>query len=467
MIAGVKPYPEYKDSGEPWLGVVPEHWEVKRIRTLFREKDERSGDGHGLLLSLTRARGIVPQTEASTRIASAEDLSKYKVCRAGDLVMNRMQAWSGMFALSSYEGLVSPDYSVFGAIGASEVKYFEHLFKTPMLVDQFAQRSKGIGSGFNRLYTPDFGAVRIVAPPLPEQTAIVRFLDYTDRRIRRYIHAKKRLIALLNEQKQAIIQHAVIRGIDPNVRLSPSGVEWLGNVPGHWEVLRSKYLFREVDLRSVTGSEKHLSMSQRFGLIPSSRIEERRLVSNSYVGAKLCQQGDLILNRLKAHLGVFALAPEAGLISPDYTVLRAVRRLEQGYFELLYRTPACRVELRRRAKGIVQGFWRLYTPDFYGIRVPVPPVSEQRKIVAELDSQLAPLSAALSTVESEVEAIREYGMCLAADVVTGKLDVREAAANLPDEPAELDGCEQAGSLGEPEEEEDILGFQGPVVEVEA
>lgn len=115
MIDGGKPYPAMKESGVPWLGEVPEHWHIRRIKALFREKDERSQDGSGLLLSLTRARGLLPQSEASSRLASAADLSKYKVCRPGELVMNRMQAWSGMFAASEYEGLVSPDYSVFSA----------------------------------------------------------------------------------------------------------------------------------------------------------------------------------------------------------------------------------------------------------------------------------------------------------------------------------------------------------------
>jgi len=242
MTFGLKSYPAYKDSGVPWLGEVPEHWGVRRIKTLFREKDERSGDGRGVLLSLTRSRGIVPQAEASNRIASAEDLSKYKVCRSGDLIMNRMQAWSGMFAVSPQEGLVSPDYSVFRPIDVSDVKYFEHLFKTPILVDQFAQRSKGIGSGFNRLYTPDFGSVPIVVPPLPEQAAIVCFLDHYHREIRRYIRAKQKLIKLLEEQKQAIIHRAVTRGVNPNVRLKPSGVEWLGDVPEHWEITRLKFI---------------------------------------------------------------------------------------------------------------------------------------------------------------------------------------------------------------------------------
>ena len=150
------PYPAYRPSGIPWLGDIPKHWDVRRIKILFREKDERNGDGSGELLSLTRSRGLVPQREASNRIASIEDFSNYKICRPGELVMNRMQAWSGMFATPSQDGVISPDYCVFELVCESEVEYFERLFKTSYLVGRFVQESRGIGSGFNRLYTEDF-----------------------------------------------------------------------------------------------------------------------------------------------------------------------------------------------------------------------------------------------------------------------------------------------------------------------
>jgi type I restriction enzyme S subunit len=152
--------------------------------------------------------------------------------------------------------------------------------------------------------------------------AITRYLDHVDRRIRRIIRAKQKLIALLEEQKQAVIHQAVTGQIDvrtgrPHPVYKPSGVEWLGDVPEHWEVKRSKYLFREIDARSVSGAETRLSMSQKLGLIPSTEIEEKRLLSESPVGGKLCDKGDLVLNRLKAHLGVFALAEQRGIVSPD------------------------------------------------------------------------------------------------------------------------------------------------------
>jgi type I restriction enzyme S subunit len=194
-------------------------------------------------------------------------------------------------------------------------------------------------------------------------------------------------------------------------------------------------------------------MSQKLGLVPSSMIEERTLMSESYAGAKICEAEDLVLNRLKAHLGVFALAPERGLVSPDYTVFRADRSVSPRYFELVFRTPACRVELRVRAKGIVEGFWRLYTDDFYQICVPVPPLSEQEAIVAHLDDRLDAINRAIERYSSQVDLIREYRTRLIADVVTGKLDVRQAAAELPEELVEPDDWD--ADEAEEEDDEDL------------
>jgi type I restriction enzyme, S subunit len=462
MIGSLNRYLDYRTVPAGWIKDVPVAWKTRRIKALFRESDERIGSSSSVLLSLTRRQGILPQSEASARIASTDDLSKYKRCRPQDLVMNRMQAWSGMFAVSPLDGAISPDYSVFKPTNASiEVRYFEMLFRTPDLVHEFARRSKGIGSGFNRLYTPDFGSIEVLVPSIEEQRAIVRFLDYMDRRIRRYIAAKKKLIALLNEQKQAIIHRAVTRGVDPDVPLKPSGVEWLGDIPEHWSVKRCRYLFQEIDRRSADGSEQHLSMSQRLGLVPSDQVETRTLLSLSYAGGKLCYVGDLVLNRLKAHLGVFAMARHDGVISPDYTVLRP---LQSGveYFESILRSPACRGELRIRAKGIVEGFWRLYTDEFYDIRLPVPPDHERQKIVEYTRLVSRKVDCATESIDQQVSFMREFRARLVADVVTGKLDVREAAARLTDEIEEpvADGDGPFDDLqedeNEPVEEEQAL-----------
>lgn len=460
MIDGLKPYPKMRESGVPWLGEVPEHWNVQRIKTLFREKDQRSGNGEGLLLSLTRARGLLPQSEASNRIASAADLSKYKVCRVGELVMNRMQAWSGMFAASAYEGLVSPDYSVFVAAERMELRFFEHVFKTPVIVDQFAQASKGIGSGFNRLYTPDFGAIPIAFPRLPEQAAIVRFLDYADRRTRRYIRAKQKLIKLLEEQKQAIIHRAVTRGLDPNVRLKPSGVEWVGDVPEHWEVVSLKRVLRRlVDCEHKTAPAVDQS---DYRVVRTSAVRNGQLrwsgtyctspeAFKNWTQRALPEPGDVIFTR-EAPAGEACLVPDSAKVClGQRTVLMKLRREEydaQFLVHMIYSGPP-RLRIQLASQGSTVGHFNM--DDIGWMKVLAPPLAEQQSIVASVTRDTASLTEAAERAEREIHLLREYRTRLIADVVTGKLDVREAAARLPQEAEDLELLDEAEVEGDAEE----------------
>lgn len=188
-------------------------------------------------------------------------------------------------------------------------------------------------------------------------------------------------------------------------------------------------------------------MSQRLGLVPSHLLENHTLVSETYAGGKLCEVGDLVLNRLKAHLGVFALAQIPGVISPDYTILKPTEPKGSAYFELMLRSPALRHELRIRAKGIVEGFWRLYTDDFYGIRLPVPPLSERCAILEHVIRAKSVIDRLAQGAVREISLLREFRTRLIADVVTGKLDVREAAARLlPEETMENEQTEETDEL---------------------
>ncbi len=240
MIGDLKPYAEYKKC--PQYEEIPIHWRVVRIKSVLQEMDRRTTDGSEVLLSLTRQRGLIPHRSMTNKMHSARTLVGYKLYVPGQIVMNRMQAWSGMFGTGNISGLVSPDYAVFRILGPHHITLFLELLKSPALVSQFALESKGIGSGFNRLYTDRFGPIRLPLPPPEEQAAIVRFLDHENHRIDRAIRAKKKLIALLNEQKQAIIHQAVARGLDPTVPVKPSGIPWLGDIPQHWETRRISHL---------------------------------------------------------------------------------------------------------------------------------------------------------------------------------------------------------------------------------
>ena len=451
------PYPAYKPSGIDWLADVPEHWDVVQLGRIgvFSKgsggtKDDEVPDGipcvrYGDLY--TTHKSFINQTRS---YVSLERGSAYTPISRGDVLFPTSgetieEIGKSAVNLMHTRVLCGGDLIVFRPTIPIDPKFAGYALDCPAAQTQKSLMGRGIT--IMHIYNSQLKYLWLSLPPLDEQRAIVRYLDHADRRIRRYVSAKRKLITLLEEEKQAVINRAVTRGLDPNVRLKPSGVEWLGNVPEHWDTMRALFLFKEVDTRSTSGKETHLSMSQTLGLVPSHLVKQS-LISDSYIGGKLCREGDLVLNRLKAHLGVFALAKQAGVISPDYSVFRKRDSVKMEYLFRVLRLPALRTELRIRAKGIVEGFWRLYTDDFFDIRLPVPPSVEQQAIVEYLDRATTDVDAAIVRTGRQIELVQEYRTRLVADVVTGKLDVREAAAHLPDETDDQDPIRQNGPLAD-------------------
>ena len=242
MITDLKPYPKMKASGVQWLGKVPEHWEVLPLCAIATPKSV-TGQHHRELLSVYLDKGVIRFSdvqEKRTNVTS-EDLTNYQAVDPGDFVLNNQQAWRGSVGVSRLSGIVSPAYLVLSLSQRLHTDFANLLFREQVMVDQYLVCSRGVGSIQRNLYWPHLKRVVFATPSNREQIAIVRFLDHADRRIRRYIQAKKKLIALLEEQKQAIIHQAVTGQIDvrtgqPYPAYKDSGVEWLGKVPEHWEV---------------------------------------------------------------------------------------------------------------------------------------------------------------------------------------------------------------------------------------
>ena len=245
MATVFEPYPECKPAGVPWLGDVPAHWTVLPNRAIFMEVNDQEHPEEQML-SVTIAEGVIRQQTllegSSKKDASRLDRSAYKLVQPGDIAYNKMRAWQGAIGVSDYRGIVSPAYVVQRPRKGMDSRYLHYLLRTPAFAEEVERWSYGITSDMWSLRPEHFKMIYSCVPPRAEQTAIVRYLDHADRQMRRYIDGKEILIGLLEEQRQAVVQHAVTRGLDPDVRLKPSGIDWLGDVPAHWEVRRLKWV---------------------------------------------------------------------------------------------------------------------------------------------------------------------------------------------------------------------------------
>ncbi len=459
MVDGLGPYPVMKDSGVPWLGEVPAAWEVRKLRGILRRVTERNRPDLPLL-SVVRERGVIRRdttAEDENHNFIPDDLSNYKVVRTGQFAMNKMKAWQGSYGVSQYVGIVSPAYFVFD-LAEVKSRFFHTAIRSRAYVPSFAQASDGVRIGQWDLAEPRMREIAFAIPTLSEQAAIVRFLDHADRRIRRYMRAKQKLIKLLEEQKQAIIHRAVTRGLDPNVRLKPSGVEWLGDVPEHWElmrvkqvaqVLRGKFTHRPRNDPSLYDGPYPFIQTGEVARAGKSITSFRQTLNERGLAvSKLFPAGTLVMT-IAANIGDVAILDFEACF-PDSVVGFVPRaRVERDF--LYYLFVAMKPELLREAPVNTQGNLNV---DRIGARaIALPPDVEQQSIVRLIEASSASLTGTIDKAGREVSLLREYRTRLVADVVTGKLDVREAAARLPQEAEDLEPLDEAeveGDAGESE-----------------
>ena len=468
MTAISHSYPDYKPSGVQWLGDVPTHWELAPSRAVFTEINERDHPDEQML-SVTIARGVIRQKillqDSSQKDSSRLDKSAYKLVCPGDLAYNKMRAWQGAFGVSTYRGIVSPAYVVQRPRNGANALYFHHLLRTPAFAAEAHRWSYGIASDMWSLRPEHFKMMYVPLPPLLEQAAIVRYLDHVDRRIRRYVSAKRKLIALLEEEKQAVVNQAVTRGLDPSTPLKPSGVEWLGDVPFHWEVRRAKYFYREVDDRSTTGAEELMTG------VTTRKRHVTMFLAESNVGYKLCAPGDIVINTMWAYMAALGVARQDGLVSPSYGVYRPLNHehIDHAYIDSLLRTEAYRVNYTIRSTGITSSRLRLYPESFLDILLLCPPRTEQSAVVEYIGQATADISADIARAGRQIELVQEYRSRLIADVVTGKLDVREAAQFVEED--EVDPIDEGaimldnmdgGSFDESQPTEEELAIESEV-----
>jgi len=234
----------YQHSGFEWLEEIPSDWQIIRAKYVLKEVDERSQTGDEELLSVSHLTGVTPRSEKNVNMFLAEDYSGSKLCQPDDVVINTMWAWMGALGVSQQEGLVSSSYGVYRPYSDNKVfpKFLDSLLRTPQYIAEYIRRSTGVHSSRLRLYPDQFLDIPLLLPPLKEQKRIVEFLDRTTTEIDRAISQKQRLIELLQEQKAILINQAVTKGLNPNVPMRDSGIEWIGEIPKHWVVSRIGFI---------------------------------------------------------------------------------------------------------------------------------------------------------------------------------------------------------------------------------
>jgi type I restriction enzyme, S subunit len=460
LIATLTPYPMMKESGLRWLGKVPDHWLVLPNRALFAEIKDRNHPQEEML-SVTITKGVVKQkdllADSSKKDSSNLDRSAYKLVQSSDIAYNKMRAWQGAIGASDYRGIISPAYVVMRLRGDANPRYFHHLYRTPQFAKEAERWSYGITSDMWSLRPEHFRLIYSLLPPRDEQDAIVRFVEHADRRIRRYIRVKQRLIELLAAQKQAIIHRAVTRGLDSDVKLKPSGVEWIDYIPENWEIRRVKQLCTAIiDCKNRT---PEVVPGGSFTVVRTTNIRNGNYLSQgsyptdrknyeiwTFRGAPT--KGDVFFTR-EAPAGEACLVPDMDNLCmgqrmmyfrPDPVLLDAHFLLHSIYGPLIRRYVAV------VTNGSTVGHLRL--GQVYSMPILWCPVEEQIRIVHSIQERLEPLRATSERAEREVAFIGEFRKRLIGDVVTGKLDVVGAATKLRDEFRESDTLEEATTLHE-------------------
>jgi type I restriction enzyme, S subunit len=463
MIDGLTPYSVYVDAGEAWLGRVPLGWEMLRTKTVLCERSEK-GHPDEPLLAATQSKGVVKKEDYENRtVLALKDLQLLKLVREGDFVIS-LRSFQGGIEYARNRGIISPAYTVLYPRNLATHSYLAWLFKSRPYVENLSLHVTGIRQG----QTIDYGRLarsRLPLPPVSEQAAIVSFLEHADGRMRRYIVARRQLIVLLNEQKQAIVHNAVTRGLDANVRLKASGVEWLGDVPEHWSVMRNKAMMsprrRTVGLRSTDFTL--LSLTLR-GVIPRDLENPEGKFPADFGTYQVVEPGELVfcLFDMDETPRTVGIAPVRGMVTGAYSVFACIDRDTASFLYNFYLA----MDAQKRLRPFYTGLRKVVQNDtFMSIRVAIPPHEEMRKILSTIVAETARIDGAIEHAEREVHLVQEFRTRLISDVVTGKLDVRQAAEQLPEVVEDAGPLDDDGMLDgdESEDEGDLDAVVGEVV----
>ena len=396
-------YDSYKDSGVKWLGEIPSHWEVIKSKYLWKESFSISENGNEELLSVSQYDGITPAKGDSR----SESLKGYKIVSENDLVINIMLAWMGGLGVSKFDGIVSPAYCVYKLTKDSNPKYLHYLYKTPLYLAEFARHSTGVIPSRWRMYTDDFGQVVSLLPPRKEQDAIVEYLDEKMAKIDAAIAQQQKMIDLLNERKQIIINRAVTKGLNPNAKMKDSGVEWIGEVPEHWEVRRLKHIAKLQSGDTISSDSFTETGYPVFGGNGFRGYTNRFTNDGDYV--LIGRQGALCGNVHYAH-GQFFASEHAVVVYPYHKE------------NLVWLGEVIRASnLNQYSQSAAQP--GLAVSSIQNISYPYPPMDERDEIALYIEKNIKVIEEGIENYQQQISLLQERKQIVINEVVTGKVKV--------------------------------------------
>lgn len=426
----MKRYEEYKPSLTKWAPSIPQNWKQVRGKSVFYNQKQLNADNTcENILSLT-LKGVIGNNKENPIGLSPKDYCTYQIFEPNDLVFKLIDLENistSRVGLVPERGIMSPAYIRLCQRGNENIRYMYYQYFDLYLRNIF----NGLGAGVRSTLTAsDLLNLPIMIPPRAEQDQIVRYLDWQVSKINRLIAAKRKRIELVKEHFSVRIANIVCNGLKPNTPMRETGIDYIGAIPSHWTVLQNKRLFKSMN-RTFQGIPTVLSLSQKDGLIPYSEMTERSLHTSSYENWQLVCPNDLVLNRFKAHLGVFFASKYTGIVTFHYGVYEAKMPLVAKYYEVLYHTPEyCRV-YAGQSRGMTVGLQNLSDTNFYSTYTVYPPNEEQREIVTEIEQIEKQQSSIIAGVNRQIEKLQEFRTRLISDVVTGQVDVR--GIKVPDD----------------------------------
>lgn len=423
-------YESYKDSGVKWLGQIPSHWGKGKMREFFSERKQLSQNGSETLLSVSEYSGITPSiNEAGENVSRSASLIGYKKCKSTDLIINIMLAWKRGLGISDYDGIVSPAYCVFETHNINP-HYANYLLRTDLYTAEFKRNSTGIIESRLRMYPDDFKNIVCIKPPKQEQEAIVAYLDKVTGEIDRAIEAQQKMIDALNERKQIIITRTVTRGLDPDVPLRDSGIDWLGQIPAHWKMRKLKWLIASPLQYGANESPDDYSESlPRYIRITdisiNGTLKKEGAVSLAWDKASkyMLTKGDVLFARSGATVGkTYLYAEDSASCFAGYLIKAECNDLILPEFLVFFTQSSVYENWKNYIfnKATIQN---IGADKYSTLVVPFPSIEEQKRILERLKDNISPINQSIYHCECMISLLQERKQIIINEVVTGKKKV--------------------------------------------